>query len=275
MRLLRPALSMAAILPMVDIAQAQMPLVPHRAVYDLTLNTASERSGITGIGGRMVYEFGGSACDGYTVNFRFVTQIDTSETSRVTDQQTTTYEAADGKEFTFLTKSFVDQQQEKHMRGSARIDDDNTIVDLEEPDPVTIDLPASRFPTEHLTEMLQKARQGVTFYETTLFDGSEDADQVMTTSVVIGKPAQPDGASPELKALDGIAGDNFWPVEVAYFGGEATAGEELPKYRISFKLHENGVTRDLTMDYGEFSISGRLVGLTMQDVPQQDCEPAR
>ena len=44
-------------------------LVP-RAVYDLELKDASERSGISGMYGRMVYEFNGSACEGYTVSFR-------------------------------------------------------------------------------------------------------------------------------------------------------------------------------------------------------------
>ena len=54
-------------------------LAPHRAVYDLELKNASDRSGITGMYGRMVYEFNGSACEGYTVSFRFVTQVDTGE----------------------------------------------------------------------------------------------------------------------------------------------------------------------------------------------------
>ena len=57
-------------------AFAGAPLVPHRAVYDLSLDKASDRSGITGLSGRMVYEFNGSPCEGYTVKFRFVTQID-------------------------------------------------------------------------------------------------------------------------------------------------------------------------------------------------------
>ena len=67
-----------------------VPLAPHRAVYDLALSEATDRSGITGLSGRMVYEFNGSACEGYTVKFRFVTRIETSEVSRLTDQQTTT-----------------------------------------------------------------------------------------------------------------------------------------------------------------------------------------
>ena len=66
-------------------ALAAAPLISHRAVYDLALDKASDKSGITGLQGRMVYEFNGSPCEGYTVNFRFVTRIDTGENSRVTD----------------------------------------------------------------------------------------------------------------------------------------------------------------------------------------------
>src|SRR6476659_9954783 len=84
---------------------AMRALAPHRAVYDLTLDKASDRSGITGISGRMVYEFNGSACEGYTVTFRFVTRIATGDTTRLTDQQTTTFEDAEGKTFSFVTKS--------------------------------------------------------------------------------------------------------------------------------------------------------------------------
>src|SRR3954471_21046686 len=67
-------------------------LVPHRAVYDLKLKDSSDRSGIAGMFGRMVYEFTGSACTGFTTNFRLVTKIETGEETRVSDQQTNTFE---------------------------------------------------------------------------------------------------------------------------------------------------------------------------------------
>ncbi len=41
-------------------AASTVTLVPHRAVYDLTLDRADEKSGISGLTGRMVYEFNGS-----------------------------------------------------------------------------------------------------------------------------------------------------------------------------------------------------------------------
>ena len=44
-----------------------------------------------------------------------------------------------------------------------------------------------------------------------------------------------------------------------------TAARKCPEYRIAFKLHENGLTRDLLMDYGDFSMKGKLVDLSVFD----------
>lgn len=247
-------------------ASAVPMLQPHRAVYDLSLDRASDRSGITGITGRMVYEFNGSPCDGYTVKFRFVTQISADESTRLTDQQTTTFEDAEGKTFSFVTKSFIDQALDKEVKGTARKEANGLKVELDKPERNSLELTATQFPTQHLLELIDKAEKGENFYETNLFDGSEDADKVMTTTVIVGKaePAKKD--DPELPALAKLGGDKYWPVDIAYFDvSEKDGGEEMPQYRISFKLHENGLTRDLTMDYGDFSMTGKLVNLSLFD----------
>jgi hypothetical protein len=242
-------------------------LVPHRAVYDLALEEATDRSGITGIDGRMVYEFNGSACDGYTVTFRFVTQINTSETSRLTDQQTTTYEEGNGESFSFVTRSFIDSALDRELKGTAELGGDETLVSLEKPQVRELALDATQFPTQHMIELIAKAEAGESFYETSIYDGSEDGDKVMTTSVVIGQEATPGGRDPELEAIEQLEDETFWPVDIAYFDLSDTAGEGLPTYRISFKLHESGVTRDLVMDYGDFSMSGTLVDLALFETP--------
>lgn len=269
--LVLPALMLAASTGAATLADAR-PLVPHRAVYDLALENASDRSGITGMAGRMVYEFAGSACDGYTVTFRFVTRIDTPEVSRVTDQQTTTYEEGDGESFSFVTRSFVDRQLDKELKGTAKLSPEATLVAIEKPEAQKLTLEATRFPTKHLIELLERAARGETFYETTIYDGSEDADRVMTTTVVIGRKAPARAGDPEAAAIAPLAKDAFWPVDIAYFdlSEEDATGEELPSYRISFKLHESGVTRDLVMDYGDFSMTGRLVDLAMFE--PDDCK---
>ena len=160
-------------------AFAAAPLLPHRAVYDLVLDEASDKSGITGLSGRMVYEFNGSACEGYTVKFRFVTQIDTSENSSLTDQQTTTFEDAEGKTFSFVTKSFTDQTLERELKGTARREADGLKVEIEKPEPNSVELERTQFPTQHLVELIGKANTGENFYETSVFDGSEDGDEVL------------------------------------------------------------------------------------------------
>lgn len=248
-------------------------LQAHRAVYDLSLDKASDRSGITGITGRMVYEFNGSPCDGYTVNFRFVTQIATSDSTRLSDQQTSTYEDAKGKSFSFVTKSFIDQTLEKEVKGTATKRDKGIEVDLDKPKKNVLQLAPTQFPTQHLMELIGKAEKGEKFYETNLFDGSEDADRVMTTTVVVGKKTEVDKSDPEFPALSKLTKDKYWPVDIAYFDlSDGEGGEEVPQYRISFKLHENGLTRDLVMDYGGFSITGKLVNLALFDnAPKKAC----
>lgn len=253
-------------------AFAATPLAPHRAVYDLVLDKATDQSGITGITGRMVYEFNGSACEGYTVKFRFVTQIDTGENSRVTDQQTTTFEDAEGKTFSFVTKSFVDQALDREVKGTATREDNELKVEIDKPDQNSLELPATQFPTQHLVELIDKANSGETFYETNLFDGSENADKVMTTTVIVGKKSAAKKGDPELSALKDLAKQKYWPVDIAYFDENTDGGEEVPEYRIAFKLHENGLTRDLVMDYGDFSMTGKLVNLALFPAPKEKCE---
>src|SRR6516165_12481300 len=82
-RLLRP-LSILACAPALLAALQALPvraagddilLAPHRAVYDMSLAAARGGTGVTAVSGRMVYELTGSACEGYTQNMRFVTQM--------------------------------------------------------------------------------------------------------------------------------------------------------------------------------------------------------
>ncbi|MBV2144607.1 cell envelope integrity protein EipB [Falsochrobactrum sp. TDYN1] len=238
-------------------------LAPHRAVYDLMLDRADEKSGISGLSGRMVYEFNGSACEGYTTNFRFVTRIDMDEQpQRLTDQQTATFESGDGKEFRFVNKTFVDKELIKEVRGDATLDGKKTVVELSKPKESRIDLRATQFPTTHMEELIGKAEAGEKFYQTTLFDASEDADRVVATTVVVGKAQE--AKNEEAKVMGPLTDDHAWPVTIAYFDDKEKQ-DGLPIYRINFKLYRNGITRDLTMDYGDFSMHGKLVKLDVFD----------
>ena len=245
-------------------------LVPHRAVYDLELKDASDRSGIKGLKGRMVYEFNGSACEGFTTTFRYVTRIETGEFERLTDQQTTTFESGDGKEFRFLTKNYVDDKLDAETRGSAISGDDGLTVEVSKPEESKFKLGQSFFPTTHLLDMIDRAEKGERLYEAQIFDGTEDADRALTTTVIIGDRNKAATEGPDKEAAKAIDKDGYFPVSVSYFDEKSEGGAEEPTYQIGFKLYENGVTRDLVMDYGDFSMTGKLVDLKLYDKP--DCK---
>ncbi|OJF89981.1 cell envelope integrity EipB family protein [Pararhizobium antarcticum] len=244
-------------------------LVPHRAVYDLELKDASDRSGIAGMYGRMVYEFNGSACEGYTVSFRFVTQVDTGDEVKLTDQQTTTYEDLKNGNFRFLTRSFTDEKLDKEVRGSAHEADTGVTVDLTAPDKRQVDLAQSLFPTEHMLEVIDRAQKGETLFESRIFDGSDAGDKTLITTTMVGKAQQPKPDDVDVGKAGAMAAKAYWPVTISYFNDEQ-AGDALPIYRMQFKLYDNGITRDLTMDYGDFVLSGKLADLEM--FKTEDCK---
>ncbi|QBK30666.1 cell envelope integrity EipB family protein [Roseitalea porphyridii] len=248
---------------------AGVQLVPHRAVYAVALDEASDRSGINDMRGRIVYEFRGSACAGYTTNFRFVTQIASRAGARVTDQQTTTFEEGDGSLFRFVTRTFVDQEPDRTIEGTAERTDDATLVTLTEPEDAAFELDPAAFPTAHMIDLIERADAGERFYEKKIYDGSDDADKVMTTTVIIG-PEKTEEAE-DRDALDPIADSPFRNVSVAYFDELAQGeGEGLPDYRIAFKMHDNGITRSLEMDYGDFSLTGTMEELELFELEECD-----
>lgn len=245
-------------------------LIPHRAVYDLKLKDASERSGIEGMFGRMVYEFNGSACTGFTTNFRLVTKISTGEETRVSDQQTKTFEDLSAKQFHFETKSYTDEQLDKSVTGDASQSEGGVKVELQGANGREVDLPASAFPTSHMLDIIQQAKDNKRIFETRVFDGSENGDQALLTSTVIGKAEAPEKGDAEAGAAGEFAKAPYWPVTIAYFN-DGAAGDPMPVYNMSFKLYENGITRDLTMDYGDFSLEGSLVKLELLKTQQDPC----
>jgi len=260
---------LAAAVGLSSVGASAQALAPHRAVYDVALKDASDRSGITGMDGRIVYEFRGSVCDGYTTNFRFVTRIRSASGDRLTDQQTSTYEDSAGNNFRFVTKSFVDEKLDRELSGSAARKDDALVVTLKKPEDAEIVLAPAMFPTAHMVDLLERAADGERIYETKIFDGSEDGDRVMTTTIILGP--EKTGVEGDGQNAGPLKDDPYRNVSISYFDEESDAdGEALPEYQISFKLYDNGVTRDLVMDYGDFALTGALTQIEM--LPQESCD---
>lgn len=279
--MLAPTLAVAALVLLQTAAPARpsasseaVKLAPHRAVYDMTLGEARSGSGISSISGRMVFEFTGAACKGYTLNMRLVTQLsDRDGQSRVTDLRSSTLEKGDGSAFRFNSTQYLDEKLNETVSGEAlRTSDGGATVKITKPSPSTRSLPAGvMFPSQHSIAVLNAAKAGRTPLQATVFDGSENGEKLYDTSAFIGKPL-PAGHRSEEKH---VANDEVleqltsWPVTISYFERGAK-GDTTPAYELSFRLYGNGVSRELQIDYGDFVLRGALRSLDI--LPAAACQ---
>ncbi|MCX5494240.1 cell envelope integrity EipB family protein [Kaistia dalseonensis] len=241
-------------------------MIAHQAVYDLQLDDGGSDS-VSDAEGRMVYDFTGSACDGYTTRLRFVTRIsDGDGNSRLTDVATSTYEDDEGKSFSFATKSYVDGAISEDSTGSAERQGSDIRVTIAKPDGRKFELaPTFQFPNQHMKTLISAAIAGEHFKQIDLFDGSEKGTMPYSTSAVIGalNSGGDDLGDEAVAKAAGVANVRHWPVTLSYFHGTSD-GEQKPSYELSFILYENGITRRMRLDYGDFVLTGKLVKLDLK-----------
>jgi hypothetical protein len=254
-------------------AQAAAPVIlaPHRAVYDLRLDTSRPARNIDSANGRIAFDFTGDACDGYALSFRQVTVLQSSETgSRPIDVRTSNFEDGEGKLFRFKTQASVNGRLEDRVDGSAERTAEGYRVQVRIPRPDRFQFGGDViFPSEHLKRVIQAARRGETTFNVPVYDGSDDGKQVYDTLAVIGRRiAAGDPSALEEPARNAeLAKLDRWPVTLSYF--KRGSGEVTPSYGISFELYENGVTRALRLDYRDFRMIGDLVRLDL--LPATGC----
>ena len=172
----------AAVFPLVlgsssAIGQATGPaFAPHRAVYDLSLDSARERAGIRAAKGRLVVEIAAAGCEGWTVNVRFVNQftLRRGKTSLL-DVQNSSFETADGLTMQFASREYVNNKLQLQTKGVAESGEEAGDVKLSLPKEESFTLPAkTTFPLAHTLRLLQRAREGATSDEVHLYKGSSE-----------------------------------------------------------------------------------------------------
>jgi len=243
-------------------------LAAHRAVYELKLASTRGKSAVSARG-RILYDFSGSACEGYKLEFRQVSELDNGE-GKVTlsDLRSNTWEDAGGKKYEFNSQNYLNQRLIDAVDGQAERQSSAIDIKLTKPKERKFDLDATIvFPTEHVRRIIDAANEGKSILEFPVYDGSETGEKVYNTLTVIGQAIAPDQRVPTDAAAgqQALATLKRWPVTVSYFDKGAKSGEQLPVYAISFELYENGISRALVLDYNEFSISGELKTLEIKE----------
>jgi hypothetical protein len=252
-------------------AQAAVVLAPHRAVYDLKLSKSRGKRSIEMVRGRILYDFSGNACEGYALQFRQVSEIDSGEGKMaLSDLRAVTWEEGDAKSFRFNSENKVNENVVDAVDGNAGRGNDGVSVKLSRPKDKNFALDAKiAFPTEHIRRVIEAAEAGKSLLELPVYDGSENGEKVFSTLTVIGKVIEPGDKKPDdaAAASPALAGLKRWPVTISYFeqNTASAAGEQTPVYAIGFELYENGISRALVLDYGDFIVSGSMSQLEMKD----------
>jgi hypothetical protein len=243
-------------------------LAPHIAIYDLTLTSSRGKRALESVRGRIVYDFSGSACEGYALNFRQVTELDSGEGKvALSDLRTATWEEGEGKSFRFKSQNYMDQKEIGEVDGSADRAKETVAVKLSKPEAKKFDAGTVVFPTEHMRLLIEAAQAGKRLLEVQVYDGSESGEKIYQSLSVIGHRIEPDKKLDDAAAdKDSLSGLARWPVTISYFDkadkkADDQPSEQTPVYAISFEMYENGITRALRLDYGDFIIDVMLSSL--------------
>ncbi|MGL4324605.1 MAG: cell envelope integrity EipB family protein [Beijerinckiaceae bacterium] len=247
-------------------------VVPHKALYDLTLLRANSVRGVEDVKGRIAFEGGGSACEGYTATFRQVLRMSGSEMeTRLTDVRSTTFEEPGGRNFRFVIDKFLNGKEDGRAEGRTVTGNSGSVVRIAKPKANEVALPADiSFPTHHTKALIEAAKAGATTHTTKTYDGSDDGRAIYETTAVIGKAIYADVAADAADAamVKPMSGMARWPMVISYF--KAGSADMNPAYTMTMELYENGVARGLRLDYGALALKGDLVTLELGKMPK--CE---
>jgi len=234
---------------------AQAEIAAHRALYTMTLAGSKSDSGVTAAQGTMAYQWG-ETCDGWTVEQRYRLKLGYAESDDVAiDSNFVTWESKDGQHYRFNQKETRNGTVDEEIHGTAKLDGPGAdgSADFEKPEAQTMKLPGGAlFPSAHTILLIGKAMAGENFVSRQVFDGATVEGAVLV-SAVIGPKVEPDA---ELAKKSPLLNRPGWRMRLAFFPADQKA--EKPDYELGMLLLDNGVSRDMTIDYGDYTIRAKL-----------------
>jgi hypothetical protein len=256
-RRIEPFVLVAGLAAMAPLAPAASgaEIAPHRALYSMTLGSARNDSGVVDARGTMVYEWG-ETCEGWTIEQRYRLKMRYGETPDVDIVSSfVTWESKDGLRYRFNQKQSRNGEVDQDIRGEARLDAPGKggIAEFVKPQPQTLKLePGVLFPSMHTMLLIDQAHEGENFVSRHVFDGATDENAVQISAAIGVKVT----ADPTAATLAPLLQRPGWRVRLAFFPVDAAA--ERPDYELGMRLLDNGVSQDMLIDYGEYSIRAKL-----------------
>ena len=245
-------------------------MAPHKALYNIKMVSKSSGSQILNISGQMFYEWH-PGCDAWLTDHRFNLFYEYADSPPIhITSDFSTYETYDGTSFDYTSRRKRNGDLYQEIRGRAQNADEGGEALFKIPEGLVFDLKeGTLFPMAHSLEVLRHAREGKKFFNSTIFDGSDEEGPV-EVSAFIGK--QIDDYMPEdvpEEVDESLLETKAWNVRMAFFpliGAESDA-----EYEMDVLFHENGVISDMLVEYRDFSVTQKLAALERLE-KAENCE---
>ena len=243
-------------------------LVPHRAIYTMTLgNTVGSSGGPTSIRGAMSYEFE-SRCNAWTVDSTVFLKMKFDGPREIESvRKIITWEGKDGLGFRFRVSETHGGENVEEIKGVAALDgmDQAGVVEYVKPRRFKINLPkGTLFPTGHVKAVISTSVSGGNFVGRHLFDGASLDEPYMVSAFIANTAEQISRANPAKEELEDLA---TWNARLAYFRGNSPS--QTPEFEIGVRYRENGIVEELIQDYGTYTIVAQLGQLEI--MPLEKC----
>jgi hypothetical protein len=261
-------------------------MVGHRAAYRLSLDRVRDNSDVARAEGAMLYEVV-DACDGWATRQRFQLRLTDRDGQDVeTTSDYSTYETKDGRSIRFSLTQTSQGAVSQRIAGEATVTAEGGTVTYTDPEPKQETLPrGTLLPMLHTIRSLAAARAGSRMLVVPLFDGTSPDGAQDTTTVISawqqpqastpgGTPGTTQGGAPATIQAAGrfpaLAQLGSARMRVAFFDRNPAGsggGASAPDYEVGLRYFENGVADELKMEFGEFSVDGRLQELALLPNP--------
>ncbi len=242
-------------------------LIPHKAIYDIEMTSKRSSSQVLNIHGQMYFALQ-PTCDAWSTDHRFNLYYEYTDSPPMQiTSDFTTYEPYDGKSFDFSSRRKRDGEMYQELRGTATIENgkDGNVA-YAAPAGLNIPVPSGgMFPMAHTMQMMKNVRDGRKVFNAVVFDGSDEEGPIEINTIV-GKSVAPDHiikAGPAIEAS--LIQSPARKVRMAFF--PLASDNPGSDYEMDVVLHDNGVISDMDVEYGEFSVSQKLIALEKIDSP--------
>lgn len=231
-------------------------LASHKAIYDIRMKSSSTGGEVLDVRGKMLFSFKKS-CDGWISDHKFSLDYEYAGAPPVkVESKFTSFEKFDGSILNFSSNRLANGEADQELRGIARINTKKAIYSI--PEDLSFDLSkVTMFPAMHTVKLIEAAKEGKKIMSATVFDGSDDRGPVEINAIILKKLGQ----DLDSKLNPDLIGKDGWLMRLAVFPKDEEDTQSISDYEMTMSLQENGIIRDMVVDYHSFSINQKLVAI--------------